>query len=298
MQPTPLPASGTPPRFRWPLQLFIGFLIFNMAYHSVASMTDYIDWMKQKEMRRFPRRLPTWQEIRDPSEEDPPGERAMESLDSIWDYFRPWPGRTTREKLEGPREYCMFAMAWTASRLDLFEDLIGVPQRWTMFSPNAYKGCSVARFRLRFSDDTVQELRITGDPADLTRYSHWFDEKILDAELKVVSDADSRLGYCSHLAHRYAHNRAGAPLVSIYIYEVEYRYPDPDEDIAEVLASQNGPPGWDEHGPRWIYEPARTPEHPDGLREHPHGKVETVSREQAQRIRETLRQLHSVPGAP
>jgi len=285
MQDPSLPrARSKPPRFSWPVQLLVSFLVFDIVFHSVASLSGYRDWMEKKDLPNFPRRLPTNYEIQNPDEEDPAGDRALRALDSVWDYLRPWPDKSARGKLEGPWDYAAFELAWVASRLDLFENMVGAPQRWTMFSPNASRGCWVARFRLVFADETTEVVRITGDPEDLTNYTHWFEEKILDAELKVSHDYDSRLGYCSYLAHKHAKNAAGSPLQMIYIYKVGYDYPNPGDDIAAVFSAQTGPPNWDRGGPKWSYDPVTT-------RDDPHGQLRKLKDDERLRVRDRLDQM-------
>jgi hypothetical protein len=132
---------------------------------------------------------------------------------------------------------------------------VNIPQRWTMFSPNAARGATVARVRLVFQDGSREIVRLHADPEDLTNYSHWFQEKVLDYELKVAGkDWDSRFGFCNYLSHRHKANAKGSPLTKIYIYEIKYKYPDPGDDAHEVLAAQNGPPGWDRDGPNHEYD--------------------------------------------
>jgi hypothetical protein len=260
---SPDKAAAPPPRFSWPLRLFLSALIFHMVFHSLAAFTAYRDWLDEWHLERFPKRLPTVQEIADlgasagGENPAPIAERCFESLDSIWQYFKPWPSQEFRRKLETWEDKGMYLLSWLASRLDFFESLAGVPQRWTMFSPNAYKGATVARIRLLFQDGSQQVVRLTADPEDLTRYSHWFEEKVLDYELKVAGgDWDSRFGFCNYLSHRHRANARASPLAKIYIYEIRYRYPDPGEDPHAVLAAQNGPPGWDQNGPDHVYDVA------------------------------------------
>lgn len=251
-----------PPRFSWPMRLFLSFLIFDMVFHSlVASLTNYRDWLKDDfKLERFPKPLPTLEEIGEledktgPDNPTPVSDRILASFDSVWEFFKPWPERDTRTKLKTWQGKSKFALCWVASRLDFIESIAGIPQRWTMFSPNASKGATVARIRLKFQDGSLQDVRLHADPEDLTRYSHWFEEKILDYELKVHNDYDSRLGYCNYLKHQFKQNPRGSPLEKIYIYKIIYRYPDPEEDAEAVLRSQNGPPNWDRAGPDFVYD--------------------------------------------
>lgn len=257
------PASAPTPRFSWPMRIFLGFLLFDIVGHSLMTLSPYRDWLESKDIPRFPRRLPTWDEVADAEAKGTAdwSDDIFASLDSAWDYFKPWPAKKVRQQLEGPADQAMYALSWLSSRLDFVEAAVGISQRWTMFSPNATKETTVARFRLYYADDSSLVYRVLADPEDLTHYSHWFEEKLLDCELRVPYDYDARVGFCNFLAHRYAKNSAGAPLQSIYIYKIPYRYPGPHEDAVAVLRSQNGPPNWDADGPTWRYDPISRESH-------------------------------------
>src|SRR5258708_3357687 len=98
MPPTAaLEARRASPRFRWPTRLVLGFLLFDIIVHSCLSLWGYRDGMEEQEIARFPRRWPTLQEIHANDAVDPPAERVGRSFDSVWDYFRPWPDKKTRD---------------------------------------------------------------------------------------------------------------------------------------------------------------------------------------------------------
>jgi hypothetical protein len=249
-----------PPRFSWPMRLFLGFLVFDIAFHSLAALTPYRVWMEEMGLKRFPKRLPTWEEISQLSEPagegkpDPLVGRVLDSFDSVWAHFKPWPSKELFGKLSSWDDRGMYALSWIASRLDFYESVVGAPQRWTMFSPSVAQSVTVPRLRLLFQDGTTQVIRMGADPEDLTRYSRWLQEKILDCESDLFSDYDARVGYCHYLTCKHPTNAAGSPLTKILIYKVRYHYPEPGEDPMEVLRPQNGPPDWDRNGPHWVYE--------------------------------------------
>lgn len=242
------------------MRLFLTAILVDIIYHSFSSLTPYRDWLEDWKLERYPKRLPTWGEIAElgnaaPADKQSPlVNRIYETLDSVWDYFKPWPPGSVRGKIVDREDHGMYLLAWTTSRLDFFENLIGVPQRWSMFSPNASKGATVGRLRLLYADGTRRDVRLLADPADLTCYSHWLEEKVLDCELKVIGDWDSRYGYCNYITHRHARNAGGSPVAAVYVYKIKYRYPNPGEDPVKVLKSQSGPPNWDSEGPTWEYQ--------------------------------------------
>jgi hypothetical protein len=264
-------AKPVAPRFSWPMRIFLSLLLFDIVFHSFAALTPYRDWIDGKSHREwsnemglklFPKPLPSWAEIDELAAQARSGhsapvvERVLESCDSVWDYFKPWPPAKTGRKAQSWQEMGKYAFCWVASRLNFLEHLTGVHQGWTMFSPSVSTGARVARMRLQFANGSVQEVRLTADPADLTSYSHWFEEKLLDTQLPVIRDYDARIGYCNFLAHRHRTSAQGSPLQTIYVYQVRYRYPDPDEEADQVLRDQNGPPGWDRDGPFFVYDVA------------------------------------------
>jgi hypothetical protein len=110
-----------------------------------------------------------------------------------------------------------------------------------MFSPSVSKERWLARARLTYADGREEIVRQNADPVDLTCYSHWFQEKILDYELQVRANrrASSSQGYCNLLAYRHKANAAGSSLVRISLYDVRIKYPAPDEDPWTVLRAQN-----------------------------------------------------------
>lgn len=252
--------SPPKPRFSWPMRLFLGFLLFDMVFHSFTALTPYEEWLKEFGMERFPRRLPTRAEIRElaadagPNNPTPVADRVCDSLDAVWDYFKPWPAQRVRHQITDWRQAGKYAVCWLTSRLEFFEAIVGIDQAWRMFSPNASDRATVSRIRLLFADGTRRDVRLICDPEDLTCYSHWFQEKLLDCVLPLPDDPDARIGYCNYLRHRFPTNGAGSPLEAIYFYTITYYFPAPEEDACEVLRSQSGPPDWDKGGPDYVYD--------------------------------------------
>lgn len=254
-----VPPASPPPCFSWRMRFFLGFLLFDIIGHSFLSLAPYRDWLEERKLKNFPKALPTQAQIKhllEGNEEESLGDRLLETADSVWDFYKPWPERTVRDSLTTSNDVIMYSVSWIVSRLDGLESALNIPQRWVMFSPNASRSATVARFRLKYADGSTKVIRLTADPEDLTNYGHWFEEKILDAELKVPSDWDSRVGYCNFLAHQHARSESGAGLAAIYVYKIRYEYPVPGENIAEKLQKQNGPPEWDKNGPFFVYDPS------------------------------------------
>jgi hypothetical protein len=257
-QPVSPPAAGEPPppayprRFGWSMRLFLSFLVFFIVFRSFTVLFAWKEWAKDLRMRPLlPTRLATAQERAKlarnatPDRPDPVREDLMESLDSVWEFFKPWPGEKTRAWIRSPQDLGKWAYCWTASRLEFVENVLGINQEWPMFSPSVSKRKWVARARLIYADRSKVIVRTHGDPEDLTRYSHWFKEKVLDHELKVEDEeyrGEECLGYCNLLAHRHARNKAGKPLKKIRLFMVRYDLTPPGEDPRAWLEAQTGPP--------------------------------------------------------
>jgi len=244
------PPPTVKPRFSWPMRIFLSLFLFHMVFRSLTVMFPWKDWCDELEMDRHPRprfATPAERAKMRPSDEKPYPllEDFRESFEGVWVYQRPWPGPKTRPHLQSADDWGKFALCWLTSRLDFVENVLGINHEWPMFQPSTSKGCTLARARLYYADGSTYTVRLTADPRDLTNYSHWFQEKILDYELHVrkgegrVNDCT---GYCNLLAHWHPHNEEGSPLVKISLFGVRYEYPTPDDDPLEHWRQQTGPP--------------------------------------------------------
>jgi hypothetical protein len=247
-----------PTQFSWPMRVFLSFMVFWIVFRSLSVLIPWEDWAREEfEMRRKPVRLPTPAEIRDlaakANEENsaPVFAEVMRSVDSFWLFLQPWPDASVRAKIHSPGDLGRWSLCWANSRLDFVESVVGFNQEWPMFSPNVGKRRSLARARLIFTDGQEQIVRLLADPKDLTNYSHWFQEKILDYELKITDDAnagDECFGYCNLLMHRHASNDKGAKLKEIRLFMVRYEFCPPGENPTAWYQAQTGPPA-DQVGP-------------------------------------------------
>jgi hypothetical protein len=235
--PAAVANPAAPRRFGWPMRLLLSVIVFDMMVRSLCVVVPWQTWLKDLKMRRLPERLPDRAERaglegkQDADNPRPVFDRVMESADGVWNYLRPWPGPETRPRIHSWSDGGKWAVAWVNSRLEFAEDLAGIREYWPMFSPNAAKKAFVTRARLVYDDGSSRVVRNHADPEDLTRYSHWHQEKVLDHELRVEDgDGDNCKGYCNLLAHRYPRNGAGAVLKMIYLYEVRIDLSPPDAD--------------------------------------------------------------------
>jgi hypothetical protein len=255
MADAPAPGPPKPPyptRFGWGMRALLSFLIFIMFFRGFSVLWPTDEWAADLDMSTMPRRLPTRAELAElragASEDnpDPVREDLMRTLDSAWDYFRPWPGPDTRARMRTRTDVGKWALTWMSSRLELFENVAGFNEEWPMFSPSVSRKKYVARARLVYADGGEKVVRGKCDPEDLTRYSHWWEEKVLDHELKIKEGGEGKgrdnAGYCNLLAHRFPVNENGSPLRTIYLFLVRYDLTPPGADAREWLSKQSGPP--------------------------------------------------------
>jgi hypothetical protein len=247
----PQPADGPPPRFGWPMRLFLSAILFAMIFRSFSVLLPWNDWRKELGMDRMPRRLPTRAEMArlradaKPGEPDPVVERCLSSADDVWRFFRPWPGSDERRHIHSWGDAGKYTICWLCTRLEFIENVLGVNEEWPMFSPNVSRAKGAARARLVYADGSTRIVRQLSDPEDLLHYAHWFEEKQLDHEVKVEPDTqreEENLGWCNLLAHRYARNEAGSSVKTIFLFHVYYQLPPPGVDAREFLRKQQGPP--------------------------------------------------------
>lgn len=247
-------ATTSPPyptRFGWGMRLFLVVLLFDMTFRSFSVLWPTGEWGDELGMRLMPVPLPSRAEIvqraeiKDLDYRYSIREDVCRSLDSVWEFFRPWPEPAVRQRIASRDDAVRWGLCWLTSRLEFVENVAGINEEWPMFSPSVSRAKWLTRARLVYADGSERIVRGLCDPADLTRYAHWFEEKRLDHELKVGighHHANDSFGYCNLLRHRYPSSDSGAALVRIFLFTVHYDYPPPDTDARAWLAAQTGPP--------------------------------------------------------
>jgi hypothetical protein len=253
---SPAPAEDpAPPRFSLGMRLFLSLLLFDIVFRSLAVLLPCEAWSEELALPTMPTRLPTRAELAALPSDQARRERLLQSADSCWEFFKPWPSAATRDHLQGWSDGGKFVLCWLDSRCEFLENCLGINERWPMFSPNVSTAKTLARTKLLYADGSLQTVRLLSDPEDLTHYTHGFGlEKVLDYEVRVADEFNPALGYCNLLKHRYAHNAAGSPLQSIWIYRVSYRYTPPGEPAEAFLRAQTGPPLSQVSAPFLIYD--------------------------------------------
>jgi hypothetical protein len=259
----PPAAPPYPTRFGWPMRLLLAFLLFDMVFRSFSVLVPWADWADELEMTRRPQRLPTRAELArmrartGPDNPRPVVGAFVLSARSLGEFLRPWPEPEACGKILTWKDGGKWAVAWLNTRLELYEGIVGCNQEWPMFSPNVRRRVYVARARLIYEDGEEWIVRCRADPEDLTSYSHWFEEKVLDHELKLKEGrhrVDDAFGYCNLLRHRHPTNDRGSALASIRLFLVRYNLPPPDVDAREWLADQTGPPARQVYSDFYVFD--------------------------------------------
>ncbi|MEX0586332.1 MAG: hypothetical protein WD176_06795 [Pirellulales bacterium] len=254
-------APGGSRAMRWPKRLFIGYFLFDMVVRSLISLTPYDDgWDTELAMDLRPVRLPATGNFVQVAER---GESAgHESIGtqlkacavSAAQFYIPWPEEKTRRRIDSAEDCGKFVITWLGTRLKLVGTIVGVDQDFPMFSPNVGTDETLGRLRLRYADGSERVVRTLADPDDLTCYSHWFQEKHLQAATKLERDEDARLGYCNWVAHQFPRSEQQAELTRIDVFLLHYKYPSPWDDARWWLARQTGPPADQIDRPFWTYD--------------------------------------------
>src|SRR5262245_42842252 len=157
----PADPPATPPyptRFGWGMRVFLTVLLFDMVFRSFSVIWPTEEWARELGMETMPRRLPTRAELdtlpleADDYTPDPVQEELMLTLDSVWGFFKPWPEATTRARLRTWKDSGKWALAWTTTRLELVENVLGINEEWPMFSPSVSRRKWIARARRVYAD--------------------------------------------------------------------------------------------------------------------------------------------------
>jgi hypothetical protein len=249
MNTTP-PACQPPPyprRFGWPMRIFLTLFLAAATYRCFIILFPMRSWYRDYAVPKYPNRelstLPELVELSGKATPDNPYpalDDLLMTADSVWDYWKPWPGKETRGDIKSAGDGAKVAACWLNGHLAFLEHLCAVDQGWPMFSPSVTTEHTHTRARLVYDDDSEQVVRQSGEPEDYRHYSHWFHDKRGNYQRAADDDnADACFGLCNLLAHRHGQNAAGAKLVKVLLFKVKVVYPAPGEDPQTHYARQN-----------------------------------------------------------
>jgi hypothetical protein len=250
-----MPTAASPPpyprRFGWPMRIFLTLFLAAITYRCFAALAPMSDWHERYGVKMYPTRLSTVAELAEESRKAtdknpyPVAEDFLYTGDSVWDYWKPWPGAETRRRIHSCGDGAAVAACWVHGHLAFVEHLCGINENWPMFSPSVSGVNYHTRARLVYEVDRDDEgservVRQTVEPEDYGHYSHWFVERVVNYETRVDDDdAKACYGWCNYLAHRYPRNTRGTPLAKIVLFQVKVYYPPPGTDPRAHYAEQN-----------------------------------------------------------
>jgi hypothetical protein len=239
-----------PRRFGWGMRMFLSLFLFDMIFRAMvwglgefgtppANHDDALAALPSREEFSAGTRC----------------ECYTASLRSAGRFLVPWPNAADRDGIESLADAGAYAVHWLMTRLEFLGNVTGIDQRWRMFG-SVFSAKDLPGVRLVFVDGSSRIVHGAATPPDVSRFSRWFNEKRLQAEMNAAVNDDARLGYAKWLANRHARNEAGSRLTSIEFFVVVYERPPPGSDIGAALQSRKDPLG----GPRepvfWRYDVA------------------------------------------
>jgi len=231
-----------PARLSWPVFLLVCLLLFEMIVRGTSILYPWRDWVREFEMDRMPRGLPTRKELSECASRSQAWEEFGKSAASLGPYWNPLPNENTRTKLRSNLDWFPYGVAWTVSRLRWCESIAHISQEWAMFSPSVGEQTGLARARLRFEDGTEKVVNTHSEPDDFTSFLRRTMGKRLIPERFLFSDSGLRWwgcrGYCNLLEHRFPRNENGSRLRAIMIYEFMVEFVPPGADAVEHLRAQ------------------------------------------------------------
>lgn len=226
----------TPVRLSLAVRVFIWCSAVTIVVRSgLNTFMHHTTWRDDLDMHTVPLPLPSAVEReaiaqgRSPRYESLPS-RLLATGASVLRFANPLPPHKTRRHLTDAGHWLMYAAVWVHTRLEFTGRLIGVDERWTMFSPTVGTTRTIVRTVLSYSDGVEVSVRSRAEPDDLTGFVRPFAQRRLQHDLNLTQLEDVRLNWCRWLARVRPTSSNGAPLHTIALYEVRYRLPAPDVD--------------------------------------------------------------------
>lgn len=244
-----------PTKYPWHIRVIIIASVFCIVSRSAFNIQMHkLRWADDLSVFTLPFALPTEQE----REEIRAGKskryqdvssRFAASFSSVLRFANPVPNEKTLSKIEQPTDWLKYALVYIHSRIEFLGRLIGVDERWTMYSPTVGKTRTVARAVMWYSDGTTMEARAKTEPHDLANFVRPFSQRRLQYDINLPTMTNVRLGWSRYLARHWPKNESGAQLEKIDFYKVTYKLPEPGQDYLKHWRSGNarkvkGEPFW------------------------------------------------------
>jgi hypothetical protein len=158
---------------------------------------------------------------------------------SVIRFANPLPTTKTAQRLETSRAWLKYAAVWIHTRLEFVGRLIGVDERWTMFSPTVGTTRTVVRAVLSYADGTDVTVRSLVEPDDFTNFVRPFAQRRLQHDINLTQLEDVRSNWCRYLARTRPNSAFGSPLDSIGLYELRHALAPPGADAAQHWMEEN-----------------------------------------------------------
>jgi hypothetical protein len=244
-----------PTKYPWHVRLIIIASVFFIVVRSAFNIQMHkLHWADELGMFTLPYALPTEQEraeIRAGKSKryEDVSSRLGAVATSLVRFANPVPTEKTLSKATGAVDWLKYGVVWVHSRIEFLGRLIGVDERWTMYSPTVGKTRTVARAVMWYSDGSTMEARAKTEPRDLASFVRPFSQRRLQFDVNLPSMSSARLGWSRYLARHWPENESGARLQKIDFYKVAYKLPDVGQDYAKHWRSGNarkvkGEPFW------------------------------------------------------
>ncbi len=251
-------AGGTltyPTKYPWHIRLIIIASVFFIVVRSAFNVQMHkLHWADDLSMFTLPFAPPTAQERNEivtgkVTRYEDVWSRYGASFSSVLRFANPVPAEKTLAKISTGVDWIKYGLVWVHSRIEFLGRLIGVDERWTMYSPTVGKTRSVARAVLWYSDGTTMEARAKTEPRDLASFVRPFSQRRLQYDINLPTMTGVRLGWSRYLARNWPENDTGATLEKIDFYKVAYKLPEPGQDYTKHWRSGNarkvkGEPFW------------------------------------------------------
>ncbi len=247
------PSVGGP--YRWTLRVFISVSVASIVLRSAFNVgMHHMPWLEELEMHTVPSALPSRTERAEiaahRSAKYPSlGQRLLATSASVWRFAQPWPSTRTSSHLHDQASWLKYVAVWSHTRLEFLGRLIGVEERWTMYSPSVGTSRRVVRAVLHFEDHSRIEVRSLAEPEDLTTFVRPFAQRRLQHDINIANLDDVRLGWARSLASIHRQNQHGSPLAAIALHTVKHTLAPPNVDSLAFWSKENlqpiaGPPFW------------------------------------------------------
>lgn len=233
------------PQYAWPLRLFIMASVIAIIARSAFNIgMHHMPWRTELEMHTVPLPLPSPTERMQIAAGESTryrsiGDRWLASAGSVFRFFKPWPSPRTAAHLEHAGDWLRYAAVWSHTRLEFLGRIVGVDERWTMYSPSVGTSRKVVRARLHFSDNSTLEVRSLAEPSDLGDFWRPFDQRRLQHDVNLANLDELRLGWSRWLARSHSTNTEGAPLLRVDLHLVKHPLAPPNEDARAFWRREN-----------------------------------------------------------